>query len=54
LNIGKEGKAFYAEPLPEPQTVEIPEVETERDLVFAELRVPVTARREDDAATVTA
>lgn len=45
LFIGKEGKAFVAEPLPEPAIVEVEAEADERE----EVLVPVAEREERDA-----
>lgn len=49
MNIGKEGKAFVAEPIPEPQTVEVEAAEQtdEREKVL----VPVSETQVAEAVT---
>ena len=50
MNIGQEGKAFIAEPLPEPQTVEVEATEDEREPAL----VPVPVAQGDAREAVTA
>ena len=50
MNIGQEGKAFIAEPLPEPKTVEVEAEADEREPVL----VPVAQGEERHEEAVTA